>query len=94
MCMYTLAINNLKKEYIKTIPFKIMSPLLCRNIFTPEIRQVFIFVKLSVYSKLMENKLLLKTPCQYHARKAGKTSNFHMEAKSSQIHLTQSPCVI
>ena len=44
-------------------------------------RLAFMYVKLSVRLKLLESKLLFKTPCQNHARKAEKTSNFHIEAK-------------
>ena len=58
-----------------------MSTLILKNIFNQYTRLAFMYVKLSVHLKLLGSKLLFKPPCQNHARKAEKTSNFHTEAK-------------
>ena len=59
-----------------------MLTLLLRDILNQDIRLAFMYIRLSVHLKLLKNKVHFKIPCQNHARKAEKTSNFYIEAKS------------
>ena len=66
---------------MRTIPFLIMSTSIFRSIFNQGTRLVFMYVRLYVWNYWRVNSFSKHHVCQQHARKAEKTSNFHIEAK-------------